>query len=180
MFVRFGLGVGSTFSTTAGAWAAGQYFAPTGATSVVGTNGATFYITGVQLEAGSVATPFERRDYGRELMMCQRYYQQFDSADNASAGAGFVGVCGTTSVAVVTGTYLVEMRTAPTVTYNNININYGGATSTITALTSYASKRTLGADVTVTGTPLTIGRAAVMQFAGGASISNRIAFSAEL
>jgi len=69
-----GLGVGSSFQGTANTWqtSAGGLFAPTGATSVVGTNGATFYITGVQLEAGSVATPFERRDYGRELIMCQR------------------------------------------------------------------------------------------------------------
>lgn len=74
--VAFGLGVGSTYSGTAGSWAAANYISATGATSVVGTNGATFYITGVQLEAGSVATPFERRDYGRELIMCQRYYQQ--------------------------------------------------------------------------------------------------------
>ena len=74
--VGFSLGTGSTLSGTAGAWAGANYLSATGATSVVGTNGATFYITGVQLEAGSVASPFERRDYGRELMMCQRYYQQ--------------------------------------------------------------------------------------------------------
>ena len=73
--VIWGLGVGSTLSGTAGVWAGVQYQSATGAVSVVGTSGATFYITGVQLEAGSVATPFERRDYGRELIMCQRYYE---------------------------------------------------------------------------------------------------------
>jgi len=75
--IYLGLGVGSTYSGAAGAWAAAAYLSATGATSVVGTSGATFYITGVQLEAGSVATPFERRDYGRELIMCQRYYWKF-------------------------------------------------------------------------------------------------------
>ena len=72
--VLWGLGVGSTYSGTAGAWAGAGYLSATGAVSVVGTNGATFYITGVQLEVGSVATPFERRDYGTELSRCQRYY----------------------------------------------------------------------------------------------------------
>jgi len=72
--LQFGLGVGSTYSGTAGAWTAGWIPSVTGAVSVVGTNGATWYITGVQLEVGSVATPFERRDYGRELAMCQRYF----------------------------------------------------------------------------------------------------------
>jgi hypothetical protein len=72
--VIFGLGSGSTRSGTAGAWAATNYTNATGATSVVGTNGATFYITGVQLEPGTVATPFERRSYGQELSLCQRYY----------------------------------------------------------------------------------------------------------
>jgi len=74
-YVQFGLGVGSTYSGTAGAWAATNYVSATGAVSVVGTASATFYITGVQLEAGTVATPFERRQYGQELMLCQRYYE---------------------------------------------------------------------------------------------------------
>ena len=73
--VNFSLGTGATYSATAGAWTGSSFISSaTGATSVVGTNNATFYITGVQLEAGTVASPFERRDYGRELMMCYRYY----------------------------------------------------------------------------------------------------------
>jgi hypothetical protein len=74
ILLTFGFGVGTTFSGTAGAWAGTNLISATGATSVVGTNGATFYITGVQLEAGTVATPFERRSYGQELALCQRYY----------------------------------------------------------------------------------------------------------
>jgi len=82
--VIFGLGVGSSFSQTAGSWQNTGNISATGATSVVGTNGATFYITGVQLEAGSVASPFERRDYGRELMMCQRYYYIIRASQGSS------------------------------------------------------------------------------------------------
>ena len=75
MYVFFGLGAGSTLSGTAGAWAGSAYYSATGATSVVGTNGATFYITGVQLEKGSTATSFDYRPYGTELALCQRYYE---------------------------------------------------------------------------------------------------------
>ena len=77
--VQFGLGVGTNRSGTAGAWATAVQNSATGATSVVGTNGATFYITGVQLEPGSTATPFERRSYGQELSLCQRYFQSGSS-----------------------------------------------------------------------------------------------------
>jgi hypothetical protein len=72
--VHWGLGTGSTYSGTAGAWAGTIYLSATGATSVVGTNGATFYITGVQLEKGSTATSFDYRPYGTEFNLCQRYY----------------------------------------------------------------------------------------------------------
>jgi hypothetical protein len=47
--------------------------------SVVGTNGATFYITGVQLERGSTASSFEYRSHGAELALCQRYFELFES-----------------------------------------------------------------------------------------------------
>jgi len=74
LWVSFGLGVGSSRSGTAGAWGGGDMFSSTGATSVIGTSGATWYITGVQLEVGSQATPFEHRSFGEELALCQRYY----------------------------------------------------------------------------------------------------------
>jgi len=73
--VVWGLGVGSTLSGTVGSWAGANYYSATGAVSVVGTSGATFYITGVQLEVGSSATGFEYRQYGQELALCQRYYE---------------------------------------------------------------------------------------------------------
>jgi len=75
VYVDFGLGVGSTYSATAGTWATGNYVSATGETSVVGTSGATFYITGVQLEVGSSATGYEYRQYGQELALCQRYFE---------------------------------------------------------------------------------------------------------
>ena len=76
MVVRFGLGCGSNWTASANSWQAGNYVQPTGTVSVVGTSGATFYLTGVQLEIGTTATNFEVRDYGRELIMCQRYFQR--------------------------------------------------------------------------------------------------------
>jgi hypothetical protein len=73
--VAWSLGMGSTYSGTAGAWANGFYGAPTGSVNLVATNGATLYITGVQLEKGSTATSFDYRPYGTELALCQRYYE---------------------------------------------------------------------------------------------------------
>ena len=108
----FGLGVGSTFSGTAGAWVGANNVSATGAVKLIETNSATFYITGVQLEAGTVASPFERRDYGRELIMCQRYYyKNFPGAANVTLGSGFVA---TTTIARIVTPFPVSMRAAPT------------------------------------------------------------------
>ena len=107
--VHFGLGVGSTLSGTAGSWAGSAFISATSATSVVGTNGATFYITGVQLEKGSTATSFDYRPYGTELMLCQRYYYRVYGPSNY-VGNGF-SYATTSSYARVQ--FPVTMRAAP-------------------------------------------------------------------
>jgi len=107
----FGLGVGSTYSNTAGAWAAGDYRSATGATSVVGTSGATFYITGVQLEKGSTATSFDYLDYGRSLIQCQRYYWKFSPLTGGRFNNGYAE-SSTSCLGVIQ--FPVPMRTAPT------------------------------------------------------------------
>jgi hypothetical protein len=112
LWLSFGLGVSSNRSNTAGAWAGGDLFSSTGATRVIGTSGATFYITGVQLEVGEQATPFEHRSYGDELARCQRYYHKLT--------AGLYGTPGSASlVGYVNWDFKVSMRTSPTITGGN-------------------------------------------------------------
>ena len=125
--VFFSIGMGSSNSGTAGAWATGDYRSVTGATSVVGTNGATFYITGVQLEVGSQATSFDYRQYGTELALCQRYAcSSFPSGTAWGQNAGTTGafsyivlVSGTTAGFGVSMPFPVAMRASPTFTYYN-------------------------------------------------------------
>jgi len=113
MIIVFSLGMGSTKSGTANAWVAGDYRSVTGATSVVGTNGATFYITGVQLETGTKATSFDYRPYGTELSLCQRYFYRYTALVNSVIGRGY----NTTGNVVMTRfSFPVTMRANPTAT----------------------------------------------------------------
>jgi len=109
MQINWGLGNGSTVSGTAGSWSGNTYWSATGATSVVGTNGATFYLTGVMLEKGSTATSFDYRPYGTELQLCQRYFQTITAAPG-------VAQSGQTTVADLNFTFRVTMRSTPTAT----------------------------------------------------------------
>jgi hypothetical protein len=129
--LTFGLGMGSTFSGTAGAWAAANYISSTGATSVVGTSGATFYLTGVQLEVGSTATSFDYRPFGTELALCQRYFEtNFNYGTAPVAGLTFANSSGhvfsafTTTNARSEGIlFAVPKRGAPNITFYRTSLN---------------------------------------------------------
>jgi len=110
--LNFSLGTGTTYSGTAGAWSGSTLLSATGATSVVGTNGATFYITGVQLEKGSTATSFDYRPYGTEFALCQRYYQS-----NRVVWSGYLSGSGQAMYAY--STFKVTMRASATGTITN-------------------------------------------------------------
>jgi hypothetical protein len=87
--VNFSMGMGSNYLGPAGSWASALYVSATGSTNIVSTNGATWYVTGVQLEAGSTASSFEYRNYGQELALCQRYYYLAASAPSYIAAGGY-------------------------------------------------------------------------------------------
>jgi hypothetical protein len=125
--INWGLGVGTTDSGPAGSWAGVLYRSATGATSVVGTNGATFYITGVQLEVGTAATPFERRQYGQELALCQRYYERSDNINTSLFWCG-----NTTSGGVYYFPVKYAVTKRATATTSITDISNSGFPSTIT------------------------------------------------
>jgi len=167
--VLFNLGSGSTFLGTAGAWASANLVGPTGATSVVGTNGATFYITGVQLEKGSTATSFDYRPYGTELYLCQRYYEKTFPVETAPAtqtglftSAIYGYVAAGDSVAASDGwLYKVEKRAIPTLTTYNPSSSQNNANMRNDADTNNAS-------ITVSR----IGRTSTLLYGGGGSSQN--------
>ena len=121
IILTFGLGIGTTYSGTAGAWAGANYFSATGATSVVGTSGATFYITGVQLEKGSTATSFDYRPYGTELALCQRYFIRplWNQTGTTSDLISIMGLIRNASAVVYNYNMPVQMRAAPSFGVNN-------------------------------------------------------------
>jgi len=132
IYIDFSLGTGSNNEITAGSWQASSAFAATGEVNWISNAGATFYITGVQLEEGSTATSFDYRDYGRELIMCQRYYERTSSGDYLV----WTGDATNGETYYLSGLFSVTKRANPTITptlggtvgFTNI----GGAASTTT------------------------------------------------
>jgi hypothetical protein len=170
LIVTFSLGCGSNYQGTANAWASANYLQPSGTVNVVGTNGATFYITGVQLEKGSTATSFDYRPYGTELQLCQRYYQKCFSQNYkpangfSSDGVFFNGTLGwtsysTTAFRLVATPFAVTMRTAPSMTaYSSAQATsagnwcrYNGGWSDVTGLSFYVQDNYYSASATSTG-----------------------------
>jgi hypothetical protein len=178
IYVWLSIGAGSSVSGTAGSWGASTLYQPTGATSVVGTNGATFYITGVQLEKGSTATSFDYRPYGTELVLCQRYLPCFNTTGTTGFEIG-VGFYATTTIARITVAFPVETRVSPTgvTAVNPANFTANGNANSIPSAIAYGGAGTKSGvlDVTIPSTSITAGYG--VHLFGNASGTGQIQFT---
>jgi len=123
--VNFSMAMGSNYLGPAGAWASALYVSATGSTNILATNGATWYVTGVQLEVGSTATSFDTRSYGTELQLCQRYCPVISSTDRFGTVTAYASAFAFYSIRLTTPT-----RTPPTgvsVTGNYVMYTNGSA-----------------------------------------------------
>jgi hypothetical protein len=174
--VYFNIGAGSNYTGTAGAWAGSGLLTTAGAVSVVGTSGATFYFTGVQLEEGTAASPFEYRLITTELQLCQRYFfkQTYQQA-NTRFGTGLGE--GGTSINGILINLPVSMRTIPTNAINAIGVYDGTTAQNLTALTTNFSSPLLFSQEATTGVAVTAGKVVQLYATGTTAF---VSSSAEL
>ena len=139
-------GTDNTESITLNQWSTNTTCGPDMTSTWYTTNDSTFAITGVQLEVGSVATPFEHRSYQDELTRCQRYLWKFGGVTTANI---FNGIKNSTTVARFTGTWPVQMRVAPTVTFNNLSVDseVNSSYKSVTSVLGVAANRDYGGRV---------------------------------
>jgi hypothetical protein len=184
LYVGLSLGMGSNRRGTANSWQAGNYRSVTGETAVVGTNGATFYITGIQLEKGSTATSFDYRPYGTELALCQRYcFAQSAESKNYAVFASMIGIAqaGGTQVGGAVQ-FPIQMRSAPSLTptgsfrmsaYNSV------FSTSLTPSIDSSRVTTTGCEFQMSGmTGMTAGNAYYFQDQGSGTA--KLVYSAEL
>jgi hypothetical protein len=179
--ISFSLGAGATYSGTAGAWAGSNIVQPTGSTSVVGTNGATFYITGVQLEKGSTATSFDYRNYQAELAMCQRYYFKIQATGDLQPFAAGYNSSTTSSTGYTA--FPVPLRTRPTAleqsgTAANYKVRHGATETVCSSVPTFSTSTDVSANTNfIVASGLTAGQGAMLW---SGSSSAYLAWSAEL
>jgi len=133
-------------------------------------------ITGVQLEVGDTATPFEHRPYDMELARCQRYYVVF-GGDSAYTPYGTGNNYSSTNGTMVVS-YPVQMRANPTLTVTTPNrVLSGSANASVTAM-SLGNGGRLTSYIDYTASGLTVGQGSYITSNG--STSGTISFSSEL
>jgi hypothetical protein len=178
LILQFDLGMGSDLLGTAGAWTGADKRGATGDVKLSETLGATYYITGVQLEKGTVATSFDYLPYGTELMLCQRYYNKWGGNtvyETIGSGLSYASTFGWVCV-----TFPVEMRATPSLdTYSNLSLLNGGASNIAATAVAigYTGTKAAGLLVTV-ASGLTSGQATLLT--ANNSTSAKLGLTAEL
>lgn len=180
--VFFNLGSGSSFLGAAGSWTAGNFCGATGATTYpASTTGGTFYLTGVQLEVGTVATPFERQIYSNQLAQCQRYYQQITGATGSGYSPVGTGVVNSATTAFVIIPFATTMRQAPTYAYTgSFSINPATTSIFLTSITTQYTGTGATGMILITGSAggMTVGTGLVLYSVNAAT--NAFSMSSEL
>ena len=183
MNIQWALGFGTDYEGTNNTWTGSVKLGTSSQTQWISTLNATFYLTGVQLEVGSVATPFEHRSYGDELARCQRYYYRI----GGSSVYTYYGVAVAYSVDNLRlGIPLkVSMRTAPSsidvlsqgqfLAERDVNLNHVSSSITLSGNTTTE----LGFIVIDSDTNFSIGGAAYNVYAYNTA-NTFVGFSAEL
>lgn len=141
--ITFNLGSGSSREQAEGSWGTGNVDGASGSTGSdtwVNTSGATFFITGIQLEEGSSATPFESRSYADELIRCQRYTVKFGGV----TAYDYLGVGGYNTAGMKTHVTLPQMMRAVPIVESTGTVGHWTASSdyagyTITAISKAGS-----------------------------------------
>jgi hypothetical protein len=143
--INFPLVCGSTFQNTKDTWAAGEDYGTSSVQNLLDNTANNVFVTGVQLEVGSVATDFAHEDISTTLRKCQRYYQS-----TTGAGTTFIGVCRSTSGGLTGGWNFSEMRAAPTVAIGTVNC-VDGSTGGVDGNAAGSSINANGASVAISG-----------------------------
>ena len=176
--ITWSLGIGSNFQTSSvNTWTTDNKMQATGAVTLVTNASATWQITGVQLEKGTTATPFENRPYGMELTLCQRYFYMHASGSGQQVGTGYYYASGNDPVAVH---FKVPMRIAPSIYASSGTgyfITYSAGTSTAPSSVSIDPSVSPNACLVKAGSAGTVGYGLELRTANAAAY---IGFNAEL
>jgi hypothetical protein len=139
--VNFALAIGANSQTTKDAWQTGLFYGTSNQVNACDNIANNFRITGIQLEAGSVATPFENRTIQQELELCQRYYEKSynitDAPETITGNGQFIYDNIASTIGYVNIRYKTTKRTASTITISN-PVAGGASARNYTASTNIA------------------------------------------
>jgi len=178
--VRFCLAAGSTYYGTDSTWNAGNYISTSNQTNLMATSGATFYITGVQLEVGSGASDFEHLPYDVQLARCQRYYIQYNQDKQIYGHISIGGLAASTTECRHALAFPTTMRTVPSVSHNALLVQDGVTITAVTSVNTVGNQTSRESGFVLCNVASGLTQYRPYQLQANNNVNGYLAFSAEL